>query len=468
MNRTGVFLAITGALALIAVLSGVPRGAEPPAPTEPRPPSAAEGSLTMTARLSHPFVAAGPQDVFVTVDVQAAEQPGARRAAVNLALVIDRSGSMSGFKLEQARQAARQLIAQLRPDDRLTLVHYGSDVAALPGLLVTPENAPRLLAFVDEIRDEGGTNIGEGLARARELLAAARGAFRVNRLILISDGQPTEGVTDLPGLTALVRAARVDGVSVSSIGVGEDFNEQLMEALAEVGAGAYGYLQDASQLSRIFQRDLNAAGTQVARGVTLRLRVPAGARLQRVLGYSQVTHGRDGDAELVTVSLPDFAAGQQERVVAQLTVDAAGPGLTVAVSDLELGYADLRSDRRVASSAHLTATSTDSADTVAQRRDKDAVVFAARARAAENSQRAAQLLSAGDAEGARGLFSLNEGIFDEAAAVAGERVVAGDIAAQQAQARQVDGAATQAERKAAAKSFRTKARADYGLMGSTY
>lgn len=476
MNRTGVFLAAAGILGLVAVVAAVPRihGTSPtptPVPTTVTPidpTTATDGSLAMTARLSHPFVGLGQQDIFLTVDLRAVEVPGAQRAPVNLALVIDRSGSMSGFKLNQAKQAARQLISQLTSADRLSIVHYGSDVKSMDGLMATPENKQRLLAFVDGIWDDGGTNIGSGLATGRDLLLAAKSDFRVNRLVLISDGQPTEGVTDFAGLTSIVRDVRSVGVSVSSIGVGDDFNEQLMEAFAEVGAGAYAYLQDASQLASIFQKDLNAAGTQVARGVALSFRVPAGAQLQRVLGYTQVARAFDGSTEVVTVAMPDFAAAQQERVVVHLTVDAAQVGQTVNVSDLELNYTDLLKDRGVKSEAHLAAMATNSTETIAKNQDKDAVVFAARARAAENSQKAAELLGDGDVEGAKALFKTNEAIFGEAAAVAGTGAVADDIAVQQAQAVQFDEAKTEESRKAAAKQVRNKARIDYGLMGSTY
>jgi Ca-activated chloride channel family protein len=483
MNRTGVFLAAAGILVLVAAVASVPptHGTAPTKPgvestrkpplslvTPAAPATATEGSLAMTARLSHPFVGLGRQDVFVTVDLRAVEVPGAQRAPVNLALVIDRSGSMSGFKLEQAKQAARQLISQLTSADRLSIVHYGSDVKSMDGLLATPENKQRLLAFVDGIYDDGGTNIGAALTAGRDRLLAAKSDYRVNRLILISDGQPTEGVTDFAGLTSIVRDVRSAGVSVSSIGVGDDFNERLMEAIAEVGAGAYAYLEDASQLASIFQKDLNAAATQVARGVTLRFRVPGGAQLQRVLGYTQVTRAFDGQAEVVSVALPDFAAAQHERVVAHFTVGAAAAGQTVDVSGLELRYTDLLEDRGVKSEAHLSATATRSTETIVKNQDKDAVVFAARARAAENSRKAAELFEYGDVEGAKALFRTNETIFGEAATVAGVDAVAEDIATQRQQAVQFEEARTESSRKAAAKQVRTKARTGFGLFGSTY
>ncbi len=475
MNRTGVFLAAAGILALVALVAGVPRFTRPTGTTPtvdpivtPPPRPVSNGSLTMTSRLSHPFITLGRQDVFATVDLRAIDVPGATRSPVNLAVVIDRSGSMSGFKLNQAKQAARQLISQLQSTDRLAIVHYGSDVKSLDGLFATPANKEKLLAYVDGIWDDGGTNIAAGLSTGRDVLLSGRADFKVNRLILISDGQPTEGLIELDALTQVVREIRGYGVSVSSIGVGEDFNERLMEAFAEVGAGAYAYLQDASQLGAIFQKDLNAAGTQVARGVTLTFRVPKGAQLQRVLGYSQVSRRFDGDAELVTVALPDFAASQQERVVAHFTVDGMTAGESIDVTMLDLEYRDLLADGVAHGEARLSAMTSAEVKVVMDNRDKDAIVFAARARAADNAQKAAESIQQGDREGAKKYLNLNKILFDEAGAVAGAAAVKGDLDSQKELELGIDQANTEADGKVLQKQMRTKARRDFGLMGSTY
>src|SRR4051812_39579940 len=108
----------------------------------------------MSARLSHPYVGVGRSDVFVTVDLNGVDVPGASRTPVNLALVIDRSGSMAGFKLQQAKMAARQLVSQLKATDRLAVVHYGGDVKSMDGVFCTEANKERLLRFIDNIWDE--------------------------------------------------------------------------------------------------------------------------------------------------------------------------------------------------------------------------------------------------------------------------------------------------------------------------
>ncbi len=477
MNRTAIFLGVAGVLALVALVVGLPRAGgttttspvvQQPPIVSPPPSTNSNGSLSMTTRLSHPFVLIGTNDVYLTADIKAVEQQGSSRSPVNLALVIDRSGSMSGFKLNQAKQAAKALVGQLRSEDRLTVVHYGSDVKAMEGIFVTPENQDRLLAYIDGIWDDGGTNIGAGLSTGRDLLLKAKHDFKVNRMILISDGQPTEGITDHGSLTGIVRDVRQAGVSVSSIGVGTDFNEQLMESFAEVGAGAYAYLQDAAQLQQIFQKDLNAAGTQVARNVTLTVKVPAGARLVRALGYTPIARSTNGSEELVTIALPDFAAGTSERVVLQLSVDGTTDGVAIDVSQLTLNYTDLLASQPVTSNALVRANVTGTLSVVEQNQDGEALVFAARAQAGANTQAAVDALRKGDRVQARQLFEANKKIINGSGSVAGAPSVADDLQEQDKLIQGLDSANDEGSINTYSKDARTKARLNFGLFGSTY
>ncbi|HYO68035.1 MAG TPA: VWA domain-containing protein, partial [Archangium sp.] len=303
MNKTVAFVSLAAGLALTALVLGLPHVAplHRATPVEPpRPATASNGSLTMTSRLSHPYITPGSTDLFVTVDIAGVEVPGSKRTPVNLAVVIDRSGSMSGYKLQQAKQAARHLVGLLGPGDRLAIVHYGSDVKSQPSLPATPANRELMLQYIEGIWDDGGTNIGAGLHAGRSHVTAVRGDYSVNRIILLSDGQATEGITDDASLTEVVKGIRTEGITVSAIGVGTDFNEDLMQGFAELGAGAYGFLEDAAQLGSLFQKDLRQASTRVARDVALSFTLPQGVRLQEVLGYRFEQEGRR-----VTVRLPD-------------------------------------------------------------------------------------------------------------------------------------------------------------------
>lgn len=477
MNRTVLFLALAGGLALTALVLGIPRGGgpqptphvvvttpTPPSPPVPVGPRSSSGSLQVTSRLSHPYVPVGPSEMYVTVDLTGAEVPGAKRSPVNLAVVIDRSGSMSGYKLQQAKQAARHLVTLLRDEDRLAIVHYGSDVKSLPSLPATASNRERMMQFIDGIWDDGGTNISAGLSVGRTQLASAMGGeARVHRLILMSDGQPTEGVSDEEGLKNVVKDIRASGITVSSIGVGTDFNEDLMQAFAEYGAGAYGFLEDASKLSTLFQRDLQQATTAVARNVELSFELPPGTSLDEVLGYRAHQAGNT-----VRVALPDFSAGQAERVVARLHVTGTAPGQSVQVAGLRVAYTDLLVQKNVEDASTLAAVATDVQEEVVRRQDKEATVYAARARSAQNLQKAAEAMSQGRKDEAKGYLSRNQALFQEAGAVAGAAAVAADQADQARAMKEYDDAETEEAQRAAVKSSKVKALKSFGRMGSTY
>ena len=473
MNRTTVFLGMAAALALLALVLGLPGritaggGPQPPPPppkvTQP-PAQTTDGSIRMQARLSHPFIASGQSDVFVTADLKGVDVPGSQRAPVNLAVIIDRSGSMSGQKLQDAKNAARHLVNQLRDEDRLAIVHYGSDVRTFPATMATPSNRDRMLRYIDNIFDEGGTNIGDGLSAGRDQLLSAIREFRVNRIILISDGQPTEGMTDPSDLREVVRRIRADGVSVSSIGVGTDFNEDLMQSFAEIGAGSYAYLRDASQLATIFQKDLQHASTLVGRGVQLTFELPSGVELGEVLGYHANQSGQS-----VMISLPDFAAGQVERVVARLVVRAGNAGQTIDVSALKLAYQDLlNGDAATQSDIRLSAMVTSKPEEVLAHQDREATVTATRAQSAANTYKAAESLKRGDRARAVQLIQANQSMFEQAGRVAGPAAVQADQAEQKAMLDDFQAAKSDEEVQHQVKASKRKALIDYGKITSTY
>ncbi len=420
MNRTFLFLVSAAVLLILAVVLGAPRPnvATPPPWTPPQPPPEVKvppqppttpGSLSMTGRLSHPYVVPGTSDVYATFEVSAVDVPGSRRAPVNLAVVIDRSGSMQGAKIVQARRAALHLVDMLNESDRLSVVHYGSDVEVLPGLFATHENKARMRRFINNIHEAGGTNIGDGLVAGERQIRNAMTDFRVNRLLLLSDGQPTVGITSAQGLTQVVRRIRDNGISVTSLGVGADFNEDLMQRLADVGGGSYGFISNASATAALFERDLQQAATLVATGASLKLALPQGVRFVQVFGRP---HRVEGDS--VSISLPDFSARQMEKLVVQLAVSPAAAGNSFDVGAFTLAYDDVLTHRPADARVALAAFVTDSSTLAMEKRDKDAVVVANKARAGVNYEQAARAIERGDFGGARKVLDQNEALFGEA------------------------------------------------------
>ncbi|MCU0698755.1 MAG: VWA domain-containing protein [Myxococcaceae bacterium] len=480
MNRTSAFIALAAALLLVAVVVGLPKstGAPPtpaPAPTPtptatPAPPPLAgnhPGSLSLSGKLSHPYVVPGTSDVFATLEVSAVDVPGARRAPVNLAVVIDRSGSMSGDKIAQARRAALRLVDLLDEHDRLAIIHYGSDVRFFPGAFASTENKERMRRYIRGIADEGGTNIGDGLMAGKAQLDVARSDFTVNRLILLSDGQPTVGITSENGLANVARTLRNAGTTVTSLGVGADFNEDLMQRLAEIGGGSYGFIRDAEATAALFEKDLSQAGTMVARGVTVSFDLPPGIALREVFGRPSSRLGNR-----VTVSMPDFSARQTEKLVVHLAASnlSGAEGMAVDVGDFRLDYTDLLTSQAADAQVKLAAMLTADRSLADQRRDKDAIVFATRARASQNVEKAAVAMQKGKFEEARQFIRENTFLFDDAQTVAGAEAFEGDRAAnaQQADVVRAAPAAAPAVQSERVKSMKVEAKRGYGLGSSVY
>jgi Ca-activated chloride channel homolog len=421
----------------------------------------------MTARLSHPLVAVGQNDVFVSVDLKAAAFSGGQRNPVNLALVIDRSGSMSGNKIAQAKLAAKALVSQIHADDRLTIIHYGSDVKSLEGLVGTPQNKARMAAYVDSIWDDGGTNTSGGLEAGISALVTMRTDYRVNRMILISDGQPTEGRVEPRALQGIVKNARALGISTSSLGVGLDFNESLMASLAEVGAGAYGFIENSEKLASIFTKDLNAAATQVARGVELQFQVPAGVEFVEVFGRSSRVSPL-ADAQLVSVSLPDLAAEQAESVVAHFVVQGHAANERILVSNVSLNYFDLKTEKSASERTGLETVASLDASLVRAKQDPTTALFAANARAAKNSERANELLEQGDRKGAEAALEESSGFFENLRGIVSGESLGRSTDALAGKIERLNKAKDTESIKAYRKTAKSENLKDFGATDSTY
>ncbi len=164
----------------------------------------------------------------------------------DLVVILDRSGSMRGRKIADARAAIRELVGQLGARDRFALVTY-STAARLALPLHEAERSRRgdFRAAIERIVPNGGTNLSSGLDLALDVVERARVPGREPRVVLISDGLVNQGDVTVAGLTARAGRAAAGEYVLSTVGVGEDFDERLLTALADAGTGNYYYLADA-------------------------------------------------------------------------------------------------------------------------------------------------------------------------------------------------------------------------------
>ncbi|BBO87299.1 vWA domain-containing protein [Desulfosarcina ovata] len=230
--------------------------------------------------------------------------------AADLVIVLDRSGSMDGRKLDDARQAVIQLLDRLGPDDRLALVTYSDGVQTPSPLIpITAANHRQLRALVNTVMAGGGTNLGGGMKQGIHLLLQTPGAERQRKVILISDGLANQGITDPTALGRMASAAVENRFSISTVGVGLDFNEMLMTAIADHGAGSYHFLENPQAFAKVFEAELSASRQVAAADVKIRIPLEPGVQLIGAGGYP-IRH-ENGAA---VVHPGDLLSGQQRTL----------------------------------------------------------------------------------------------------------------------------------------------------------
>jgi len=295
------------------------------------------GALTMSTSLSNANVLlSGKGIVHLAVDLKADPATSGKRLPMNLALVIDRSGSMRGDKIQDVRAAARHLIAQLSAKDRVAIVSYSDGVRIdLPSALATADTKKSAIEAIAGIQAGGSTNLSGGLFRGQDEVERHLAAGQVNRVILMSDGLANRGLVDTKAISQRAQQTSQRGVTTTTMGVGTDYNEDLMTALADHAGGNYYFIQDSKQVANVFKEELRKMFATVAQNTVVELTLEDGVDLKELFGY---TFTRQDDK--VTVALSDIFGGQRRSILLALEVPVLREGVT-SVSQVALRFDDV-------------------------------------------------------------------------------------------------------------------------------
>ena len=353
-------------LGAAALVSGVTTLAEPA--EVPGSPGAGSGPIVALGVLaSHPQVLAGEsRDVYLYLALRAAELPTVRRPSMNLALVIDRSGSMaSENKLRYARSAAAQLVGRLRPDDRLAIVAYDDHIrTVVPSTLASERDV--FLAAIAELTTGGNTDLHGGMLSGYEQVLKHFEPERLNRVLLLSDGLANEGVTDPAAILARAAACRENGVRISTLGMGLSYDEDLMSGIAHEAGGNYFYVDEAESVGHYLDREIDQLTRLVARDLELRLELGEGVEFGEVFGYSHTLQGRT-----LVIRVNDMWSGERRKVVVRLRVrGTAGERRALTTTELHYVEASSRAPRSEAGEM-LRVSFTDDSEAVALSRRID-------------------------------------------------------------------------------------------------
>jgi Ca-activated chloride channel family protein len=367
-------------------------------------------------RLDHKLIAVdGEQEVHAMLELAVPDAPeDAARPPLRLALVLDRSGSMAGPKLEVAKRCAAWLVERLSPRDELALVAYDDDVWLLAPLASVRQGD--VLGALASLYPGGSTNLSGGWLRAFQELRRADGDAP-RKILLLTDGLANVGVTEPERLIAIAGGARREGVGTTTIGFGHDFDEDLLTQMADAGAGNAHYAETPDAAPAIFAEELEGLTRLAAQNVVVECRPGRDAEWLSVLNDYPHWPGEHG----VVVELGDAYAGDKRRVVFGLRVPRLRELGVVTIAELIVRYASVGEEiaaRELTIPVVANAVSADEARAAvpdAEVREEVLRLDAARAR-----EEAIRLADAGHVEQAQRLVELTAselrvvGLADEA------------------------------------------------------
>lgn len=262
------------------------------------------------------------------------------RRPINLSLVIDRSGSMAGAKIDYTRQAASFLVQHLSAEDRLSIVLYNDKVETL----LPPEkisNKDSIIHLLERIRVRGTTNLSGGWLEGCRHVATGLSDDMVNRVILMSDGLANRGVTDPAQLITLSRQKREAGVTTTTMGLGEDFNEDLLMEMANAGGGAYYFIESPEVAPEIFNEELSGLLNVVGQNLTIRLTPTSHVSNVRQLN----AYPTQDDGNLHVFTLGDIFADEVKSLVVELTIPALATIGEQQIATLRFEYDEINNGR---------------------------------------------------------------------------------------------------------------------------
>ena len=265
--------------------------------------------------------------------VSASDMVVGRRLPLNLCLVIDRSGSMEGDPLEYVKRACGHVVDLLDQNDILSVVTFEERVeVVMPARRVI--NKALIKEHINRIQPGNTTNIYEGLAAGASQVASVRSDQFVNRVVILTDGEPTAGVKDYSSIVGCAAEQRTRGVTTTALGFGPEYNEELLAGIAKRGGGNYSYIARPELIPEVFRSEMQQLLTIVAKNIRLRMVLSRWVDVRQVYNQQPVLGPRT-----VELQLPDLERGASLRTLVELGLGRRPQG-SYRVARIEVTYDD--------------------------------------------------------------------------------------------------------------------------------
>jgi Ca-activated chloride channel family protein len=359
--------------------------------------------ISFDVEVGEPMMIAGqPQTAYIKITLGGFALPQGQRSPINLALVLDRSGSMSGDKLEKAKEAALMVIDRMQPDDIISVVSYDTTVDVLVPAQKAGGERSAMRERISALTPRGSTALFAGVTFGLEEVTKNLDPKRVNRVVLLSDGQANVGPSSPNELGRLGEVAGRQGVSITTIGLGLGYNEDLMTQLAMRSDGNHAFAENAVDLARMFQHELGDILSVVAQDVEIEIAFDEGITPVRALNREATINGRKAK-----LSLSQLYAKQQKHVLFEVKVPPGAAGKKRALADVGVSYANMISKKRGMKRAPVAVEFSAARDVVAAKQNKLVMEAAVEAIATDENRRAVALRDQGKLKEAEKVLQTN-------------------------------------------------------------
>jgi Ca-activated chloride channel family protein len=358
--------------------------------------------MTLDAAAANRFVRAGePGEILVRVRIGARSLKSAPRPPVNVALVVDTSGSMEGDAIKDAKDASLALLNALSPGDTLAVVAYHSRAEVIaPSTRLDKKTIERVREQISAMRAHGTTDMAGGLRAGLDEVLKGLRADGVNRVVLVGDGVPNNEAPILP----LAQSAGQQGVAVTTLGLGLDYNETLMNAVAQHSGGKFHFVRESSAVAKVFRDEVLRLKRVVGRNATLKLTPGPGVVVKGVLGIPSSMQGTD-----TVVGLGDMSEGEERDVIVRLSSAGRRAGSVVELFDAALVFdGAMTGAGRLEERSFLSVRATEDQAELASGRNADVELSAARVSVAHQIVQAIATARAGQLPQAQAMLDAVE------------------------------------------------------------